>query len=253
MSPETSSKHQAQSAAFWNEKHARGEQAGSHSEATDVTGDPLTQRALRYFGDLRGRKLLDLGCGSGNAALFFARQGAEVTAVDVSDVAIDGLRERAAAAGVTLRAQTCGAMDIAALGPFDFIFGSLILHHIEPFDRFAAVMRSALHPGGRAYFFENSAKSKILIWFRTHVVGRLWVPKRGDPDEFPLTEEEVGCLERHFRVEREVSEIVFLQLAASYLLRGIGEGLFRRADAWLYRWPRLHRLSYTQHLYIEAK
>lgn len=253
MSSEPTDGRAAQVASFWDDKHARGAQAGTHAGATDVSGDPLTLRAREHFGELRGKKLLDLGCGSGDAALFFARQGAEVTAVDVSEVAIARLRERAAAAGVPLRAAACGAMDIAALGPFDCIFGALILHHIEPFDVFAGTLRASLRQGGKAYFFENSAKSRLLIWFRTHVVGRLWVPKYGDPDEFPLTEDEVASLGRHFRVRREVGEMVFLQLASSYLLRGHLNGLFKRADELLYRWPRMRGLSYFQHLYLEAQ
>jgi len=54
--------------------------------------------------------------------------------------------------------------------------------------------------GGRAFFYENSAMSSLLVWFRQHVVGRWWVPKCGDEEEFPLTPGEVDMLRRAFAV-----------------------------------------------------
>ena len=39
---------------------------------------------LRRMGDLRGRRLLDIGCGLGESSVFFALQGAQVTATDLS-------------------------------------------------------------------------------------------------------------------------------------------------------------------------
>ena len=44
------------------------------------------------LGDLRGRRVLDLGCGAGEAAVWFAKQGAEVVASDISSQFLDRLR-----------------------------------------------------------------------------------------------------------------------------------------------------------------
>lgn len=51
-------------------------------------------------------KVLDLGCGAGNHALFCAENGADVLAVDYSDAALDVLRQRAIERGVTNQIQT---------------------------------------------------------------------------------------------------------------------------------------------------
>ena len=80
-------------------------------------------------------------------------------------------------------------------------FGSMVLHHIEPFDEFAEDLRNAVKPGGRGFFWENSARCRMLIWFRENIVGRLWVPKEGDPDESPLTPGEVDEIRKYFHVE----------------------------------------------------
>lgn len=92
---------------------------------------------------------------------------------------------------------------IGEFGAFDFVYGAMILHHIEPFPEFARPLRSAVAPDGRAFFYENSAMNRVLVWFRTHVGGKLWVPKRGDDEEFPLTPGEVDTLREHFKVRVE--------------------------------------------------
>jgi predicted RNA methylase len=46
--------------------------------------DTPTERELRLLGDLRGKRVLDLGCGTGSAAIAFAHQGAMVIALDAS-------------------------------------------------------------------------------------------------------------------------------------------------------------------------
>lgn len=219
--------------------------------------DDDVQRAITaahaYFGPLKGRTLLDLGCGAGATSIFWARAGATVTAVDFSAVAIAALRERCASLGLThVTAVVADAMTIDRLGPFDCVFGSMILHHLEPFEQFAATLRRSVKNGGKAFFYENNAASDLLIWFRQNLVGKLWVPKFGDADEFPLQPSEVEMLRREFAVEVTHPEMVFFQMASIYLLR---RGLLRQAralDAFMYKHRIARRWSYRQYLMLEA-
>lgn len=54
------------------------------------------------FGALPSRRLLDLGCGTGEHARFFAEKGFEVIGVDVSDTMLDRAREDGVPPGVQL-------------------------------------------------------------------------------------------------------------------------------------------------------
>ena len=214
----------------------------------------MLERALSFFGDIRGRSVVELGCGPGAASLYLAALGAHVTAIDVSQRAIDDLSAHCASHGIrNVRAICTTALDIAALGPVDFVFGSMILHHIEPFDRFVPALRALIKPDGKAFFYENSAMSSLLVWFREHVVGKLWVPKYGDDHEFPLTPAESDELWTQFAVQVEIPEMLFFALAGQYLLRGRLMGPLSRLDSAFYRRRWLTRYSYRQFVMLSGK
>jgi SAM-dependent methyltransferase len=66
-------------------------------------------------------RTVELGCGTGTNAVWLARQGFAVTAIDLSLTAVRRARERAAAAGVVVR-FVCGDLRGSRWlgGPFDF-------------------------------------------------------------------------------------------------------------------------------------
>jgi 2-polyprenyl-3-methyl-5-hydroxy-6-metoxy-1,4-benzoquinol methylase len=61
-------------------------------------------RVLANFtGRIKGRRILDVGTGTGRAAVLFARGGAQVTGVDASEEMLKVARQRAAGEGLTIR------------------------------------------------------------------------------------------------------------------------------------------------------
>ena len=63
-----------------------------------------TKLLLRYISgiELAGKKLLELGAGSGLLSIYAAKKGAQVTAVDISQAALSSLRQNALANAVHL-------------------------------------------------------------------------------------------------------------------------------------------------------
>ena len=102
-------------------------------------------------GLLRPGLAIDLGCGNARNAIFLARQGFTVQAVDYSHTAIEWARDRIADAGVavSLRQANVLELDLAA-GHYDLVYDSGCFHHIAPHRRSHYVTRvvSALKPGG---------------------------------------------------------------------------------------------------------
>jgi len=210
--------------------------------------------AARHFGLLKGRRLIDLGCGNGATSLYFARLEASVISIDQSEVAISRLDNYCRRNGIDNIEPVVGDVnDISTAGPVDFIFGSMILHHVDPFDSFAEILHKTVRPGGRCFFFENNASSTALMWFRTHAVGKFGIPKYGDREEYPLTPRELNVLRDYFTVQQVYPYLVFFRLASAYLFRRRLSKFCAWFDRLAYTIPAVRRYSYRQYIYLAQR
>ncbi len=69
----------------------------------DLIASQQAEVLVRFAGDIDGQAMLDVGTGTGRAALVFARHGARVTGVDTSEPMLAVARQRAAQAGADVR------------------------------------------------------------------------------------------------------------------------------------------------------
>ncbi|MFB6791044.1 class I SAM-dependent methyltransferase [Streptomyces olivaceus] len=137
--------------AFWDGVHA------SHP----ATGDPRPNaRLVETVTDLPPGDALDLGLGSGGDALWLARRGWRVTAVDISGVAAERLTGHARAHGlgdlVDARRHDLGVS--FPEGRFDLVTAHYF-HTPFEMDR-SAVLRAAaqaLRPGGRLLVVDHGS------------------------------------------------------------------------------------------------
>ena len=108
---------------------------------------------LAATGEARG-DLIDVGCGTGENAIFFASKGLRVLGVDSSPRAIEKARRKAAERGSSAQFQACDALDLGSLGKrFDTAVDSGLFHVFPDGEREAYVssLAAAVLPGGR-YF-----------------------------------------------------------------------------------------------------
>ncbi|KKO55175.1 helix-turn-helix domain-containing protein [Paenibacillus sp. DMB20] len=89
-------------------------------------------RILEILPPTRPLKLLDIGCGEGKDAVFFARNGYEVTAMDVSDAGLDKTQRLADRIGVHVQVVKADILDFRLDSCFDILYSSGVLHYIKP-------------------------------------------------------------------------------------------------------------------------
>ncbi|MFD5826465.1 class I SAM-dependent methyltransferase [Lentzea sp. NPDC060358] len=91
-------------------------------------------------------RALDVGCGPGRNALFLARNGFRVDAVDLSATAIAWAEERAGGLGVRFRHGDAFTTE----GSYDLVCDSGCFHHLPPHRRisYLALLNRVLVPGG---------------------------------------------------------------------------------------------------------
>ncbi|MFG2500468.1 class I SAM-dependent methyltransferase [Streptomyces sp. NPDC048441] len=103
-------------------------------------------------------RVLELGCGTGTNAVYLARHGWRVAAVDLVDRAVQQAREKADAAGaaVTVLCGDATRLDeVGVHGPYDLFFDLSCYCGIPPHgrDAYAAGLTKRAAPGARLLMF----------------------------------------------------------------------------------------------------
>ncbi|MCB9741830.1 MAG: class I SAM-dependent methyltransferase [Alphaproteobacteria bacterium] len=121
-------------------------------------GSTLFPEELELLGPLDGLRLLHLQCNAGQDSLSLAALGAEVTGVDISDVAISEASALSAASGIPARFERADVYDwlAAAEGAgFDRVFSSYgAICWLSDLRLWARGVASALAPGGQLVVME---------------------------------------------------------------------------------------------------
>jgi SAM-dependent methyltransferase len=96
----------------------------------------------------RGRRVLDAGSGAGYGSAYLARHGANVLALEASDLAVSHSRQQYAGDSVTF--ENADLNEPLQLGDevFDLVFSSNVFEHIANVDRLAAECARVLKPDG---------------------------------------------------------------------------------------------------------
>ncbi|MFT4779019.1 MAG: SAM-dependent methyltransferase [Flavobacteriales bacterium] len=132
------------------------------SDFYDVEGflagkSSLNSIELEMLGNLEGKKVLHLQCHFGQDSISLARMGAQVTAVDLSDVAIEKGKTLAEKAGVDVRFICCDVYSLLEHldDSFDLIFTTYgVVGWLPDMDRWAKLISNYLKPQGQLVFVE---------------------------------------------------------------------------------------------------
>lgn len=216
----------------------------------DNPAHPFFERRLLYRAamaalqeePLRGKRVLDYGCGPADFGIWMATESAEVTLLDLSPKAVElGLR-RAAASGVTRRVKGVAAdatrLDMFADCAFDLVFACASLHHTMKYAGALEELARIMRPGARLVLCETWGANPLLS------AARRWRARRdGEPEEqgeeIILSPREIRQLAIYFS-EIDVRPLNLLAMGKRLLRRRLTEpsarrilGLLESADAFL--------------------
>ena len=117
----------------------------------------INEKLNKFFPNTTGMNALDLGTGTGNAALFLASKGFSSCGFDISNEAIEMAKENAKRLGVEANFQVQDICKYTGTGKYDLIIDSSFLHCIvgtNERDNIFANIRHVLTDNG--YFFVHT-------------------------------------------------------------------------------------------------
>ncbi len=199
---------------------------------------------------LRGRQVLEMGCGAGVWTANLTRLGAEVYPFDLSSSIVLQAHQNVASTlchGFVADMHHLPFADAC----FDVVFGSMVIHHSQRHIELGREVARVLKPDGWAVFHETSARNPLLMLVRGTLVGRFGIPKHSSLGEYPLKPDDIQGFGRSFAwYKSRVGRMVFCQLGVKYLLRHESGPIFavaRWLDHLIYQTlPWFRSMSYYQ-------
>jgi SAM-dependent methyltransferase len=145
--------------ALWNDWLATQRDSDHHRDVArfQATGSSLRPIERRELGDLAGASLLHLQCNMGCDALSWARLGARVTGVDLSDTAIERARALATESGLDATFIRADLYDLPSIldERFDLVYTTYgALCWLPDVARWAEVAARYVRPGGSLYILD---------------------------------------------------------------------------------------------------
>ncbi len=195
--------------------------------------------AFYLLGDIRGKKVVDLGCGTGENILPLVERGAEVTGIDISPDLIELARQRLEKANLKATVRVCSAYETGLEnGSIDIVFCMALIHHLD-IARVRDEMLRILAKGGVVILKEPIRLSKAYGFLRN-----LW-PEQENISEFehPLTREELATMMERFEAqETRYFRLPWLPLI-SRVMPFLRQSLWK-ADSWvLQQFPVVRRYA----------
>lgn len=133
-------------------------------ERADAAGDGygILPYLLESLGDVRGRRVLDAGCGEGYLARVLSARGAQVTGIDLAPRLIEQARRRDPGGVIDYRVADLSRPLPGAVHSFDAVASYLVLNDVRGYRGFVTTLGVVLKPGGRLVLAINNPYNAVI-------------------------------------------------------------------------------------------
>ena len=216
-----------------------------------------------------GKKVLEIGCGIGTDTINFARAGAQVTAVDLTEQSLEVARQRARVFGLEHRIQFIQAdaerlSETVPVEPYDLVYSFGVIHHTPDPNRVLDEIRKYVTPASTVKIMVYNRWSWKVLWILfAYGKGQFWKLDRLVAE---YSEAQTGCPvtyscsrsegrrwfeSRGFRVTDVMVDHIFPYAIAEYVQ-------YRYKMVWYFRWMpktlfRAMERAFGWHLCLTAK
>lgn len=129
-------------------------------------GEPMFSKIVNYS-SLKGKKVLEIGCGAGTMSTEFAKHGAIVTAIDLTETAIKNTKNQFKFANVKGKIMQADAENLPFKDEsFDYVWSWGVIHHTPDTRKCSSEIYRVLKKGGRAQvmlYHKNSIFNYLLV------------------------------------------------------------------------------------------
>jgi 2-polyprenyl-6-hydroxyphenyl methylase / 3-demethylubiquinone-9 3-methyltransferase len=128
--------------------------------------NPLRLEWIDSIASLKGKRVVDVGCGGGILVEAMALKGANVTGIDLADKSLRVAQMHLLESGVTATYEKIATEDYAAqhAGQFDVVTCMEMLEHVPDPEAIIQACARLLKPGGFAFFSTLNRNPKSFLF-----------------------------------------------------------------------------------------
>ncbi len=196
------------------------------------------------FEKWKGKKVLEIGCGIGTDTMNFARAGAQVTAVELSEESLKLAKKRAEVFGLkNIKFYSGNAEELSKfvpVEPYDLIYSFGVIHHTPTPENVVKEMHKYSHPGTVVkvmVYYKYSWKVAWVVlkygygafWNTDKIIPLYSEAQFGSPVTFAYTKKTGAELLAGFDVTEEFVDHIFPYRIPEYIT-------YRYKKVWYFRW-----------------
>ena len=160
----------------------------------EVCTAPEMRYIRRKLGNIKGKSLLDVGCGLGEASVYFALEEANVTSLDISQGMLDAALYLAKVNNVKIKVHKSSAEDfhLKEHEQFDIVYVGNLFHHVN-IEATLKQITKHLKPNGIMVSWDPIAYNPVINIYR-----KMATEIRTE-DEHPLKWRDIKLFNKYFK------------------------------------------------------